>query len=117
MRRMFVAGNWKMNTDRATGTELARGVAAAVPAGYAVDVLVAPPFPYLLPVGEAIRGSGVLLGAQNAYFEGPGAFTGEVAVDMLKDVGCRYVILGHSERRQLLRETDEVINRKVAAAL
>jgi triosephosphate isomerase len=114
---MFVAGNWKMNTDRAGGTELARAVAAAVPAGSAVDVLVAPPFPYLLPVGEAVRGSGVLLGAQNAYSEAPGAFTGEVAVEMLKDVGCRYVILGHSERRQVLRETDEVINKKVAAAV
>jgi len=117
MRRMFVAGNWKMNTDRASGTELARSVAQAVPQGYAVDVLVAPPFPYLLPVGEAIRDSGVLLGAQNAYFESPGAFTGETSLEMLKDVGCRYVILGHSERRQILGETDELINKKVAAAI
>lgn len=117
MRRMFVAGNWKMNTDRASGAELARGVAAGVPARHSVDVLVAPPFPYLLPVGEVIRGSGVVLGAQNAYFEGPGAFTGETAVEMLKDVGCRYVILGHSERRQILGETDELISKKVAAAL
>src|SRR5215211_5114705 len=114
MRRMFVAGNWKMNTDRVAGTELARAVAAGVPAGSAVEVLVAPPFPYLLPVGETIRGSGATLGAQNAYHEAPGAFTGEVAVEMLKDVGCRYVILGHSERRQVLGESDEVINKKVA---
>lgn len=117
MRRMFVAGNWKMNTDRVSGVELARAVAAGVPAGHSVDVLVAPPFPYLIPVGEAIRGSGVLLGAQNAWFESPGAFTGEVAIEMLKDVGCRYVILGHSERRQILRETDELISKKVAAAI
>ena len=117
MRRMFVAGNWKMNTDLAGGTALAKAVAAGVPAGHAVDVLVAPPFPYLLAIRDALRGSGVLLGAQNAYFESPGAFTGEVAVEMLKDVGCDYVILGHSERRQLLRESDELINKKVAAAL
>ncbi|MBA3312586.1 MAG: triose-phosphate isomerase [Planctomycetota bacterium] len=117
MRRMFVAGNWKMNTDRAGGTELARAIAKAVPADAAVDVLVAPPLPYLLPIGEAIAGSGVALGAQNAYFEPPGAFTGETSIGMLKDVGCRYVILGHSERRQVLRETDETINKKVAAAV
>jgi triosephosphate isomerase len=117
MRRMFVAGNWKMNLDRASGTALARAVAAAVPAGSAIDVLVAPPFPYLLPIGEVVRGSGVLLGAQNAYFESSGAYTGEVAVDMLKEVGCNYVILGHSERRQLFRESDELINKKSAAAL
>jgi triosephosphate isomerase len=117
MRRMFVAGNWKMNTDRASGNALAQSIAKAVLKGCAVDVLVAPPFPYLLPVGEAISGSGVVLGAQNAYFESPGAFTGETALEMLKDVGCRYVILGHSERRQILRETDELINKKVAAAI
>jgi triosephosphate isomerase len=117
MRRMFVAGNWKMNTDRESGVALARSVAAQVPAGHGVDVLVAPPFPYLLPIAEVLGGSGVLLGAQNAYFEAPGAFTGEVAVEMLLDVGCRYVILGHSERRQLLGETDEVINKKVIAAV
>jgi triosephosphate isomerase len=114
---MFVAGNWKMNTDRAGGVELARQVANAVPAGFGVDVLVAPPFPYLIPVSEAVQGSGVVLGAQNASAEAPGAFTGETAVEMLKDVGCGYVILGHSERRQILKETDQAINKKVAAAL
>ena len=117
MRRMFVAGNWKMNTGRAEGVALARAVAAAVPAGFGVDVLVAPPFPYLIPVGEALAGSGVLLGAQNASHENPGAFTGEVAVEMLKDAGCHYAILGHSERRQILKETDELIGKKVVAAI
>ena len=117
MRRKFVAGNWKMNTDRSSATALARAVAAAVPSGSPVDVLVAPPFPYLIPVGEVLGGSGVLLGAQNAYFESPGAFTGEIAPEMLLDAGCRYVILGHSERRQLLGETDAVVNRKTKAAL
>ena len=80
-------------------------------------MLVCPPFPYLLPVGEVIRASGVKLGAQDVYFEPPGAFTGEVAVPMLVDAGCRYVIMGHSERRHVLGETDEVIGRKVAAAI
>ena len=76
-----MAGNWKMNTTRAAAVELARAVAAQVPADRRdVEVLVCPPFPYLLPVGEAIRASGVKLGAQNCYFEPPGAFTGEIAV-------------------------------------
>src|SRR5580704_1406742 len=117
-RRKFVAGNWKMNTTRAGAVELARAVAAHMPAGRRdVEVLVCPPFPYLLPVGEALRSSAVELGAQNVYYEPPGAFTGEVAVPMLVDTGCRYVILGHSERRHVLGETDEVIGRKVAAAI
>ncbi len=117
-RRKFVAGNWKMNTTRAGAVELARAVAAHVPADRRdVEVLVCPPFPYLLPVGEALRSSPVELGAQDVYFEPPGAFTGEVAVPMLVDVGCRYVILGHSERRHVFGETDETIGRKVAAAI
>jgi triosephosphate isomerase (TIM) len=118
VRRFLIAGNWKMNTTRATAEALARAVAARVPAGgLAVDVMIAPPFPYLIPVASALTGSGVTLGAQNAYHEPPGAFTGEVAVAMLKDAGCRYVILGHSERRHVLGETDEFINRKVRAVL
>lgn len=117
MRRKFVAGNWKMNTDRSTGPELAKAIAAGVPASCGIDVLVAPPFPYLLPVGDAVAGSGVLLGGQNASSESPGAFTGEVAIEMLADVGCRFVILGHSERRQLLGESDETVNRKAKAAI
>ena len=118
MRRFLVAGNWKMNLDRAAGVSLAQGLAkhAATPSE-GVDVLVCPPYPYLIPVGDAISGSAVCLGAQDVYFEKPGAFTGEVSVDMLKDVGCDYVILGHSERRHVLDETDQVINRKVKAAL
>jgi triosephosphate isomerase len=117
-RLKLVAGNWKMNTTRVAGADLAKAIAAQVPAGRIdVEVLVCPPFPYLLPVGEAIRGSGVKLGAQDCYFEPPGAFTGEIAVPMLVDTGCKYVILGHSERRHVLGETDETIGRKVAAAI
>lgn len=118
MRKFLVAGNWKMNTTRQAGVALAAELAAAArQPDAAVDVLVCPPYPYLLPVGEQLQGSAVLLGAQDVYFEAPGAFTGAVAVDMLRDCGCRYVILGHSERRHVMGEDDALINRKVQAAL
>ena len=107
-----------MNLTRESATALALSVAAEVPQGReTVEVVVAPPSTYLLTVRDAMAGSGVGLAAQNAYFERPGAFTGEVAVEMLLDVGCRYVILGHSERRHILGETDALIGRKVTAAL
>ncbi|MBX3439704.1 MAG: triose-phosphate isomerase, partial [Planctomycetaceae bacterium] len=118
MRRPFVAGNWKMTQTQVSAVALAKGVAAGAKAcADRVDVAVAPPFVYLSAVRDALGDSGVMLAAQNAYFENPGAFTGEIALDMLTDVGCRWVILGHSERRHVLGETDELINRKVKAAL
>jgi len=118
MRRKFVAGNWKMNTLRQSAVDLAATLARELAAGAAdVQVAVCPPFSYLVPVSEAIRGSGVELGAQNACYEKPGAFTGETGVDMLKDVGCAWVILGHSERRAIFGETDELIAKKVKASL
>ncbi|MEZ6127889.1 MAG: triose-phosphate isomerase [Planctomycetaceae bacterium] len=118
MRRFFVAGNWKMNTNRATGEALAAALAANVPTDEAdVEVLVCPPYPYLTCIADKVSGSGVHVGAQDVYFEAPGAFTGEVAVDMLKDVGCRSVIIGHSERRHVMGETDEQINKKVRAGI
>lgn len=118
MRRLFVAGNWKMNTTLASAQSLARELAATVPADKtSADVLVAPPYPYLSAVGETLKGSAVQLGAQNAWHTEPGAYTGEVGVDMLKDVGCQQVILGHSERRHVLEETNELINNKVKAVL
>src|SRR6185369_11450991 len=118
MRRLFVAGNWKMNTTRQSAVELAAGLAKALPGkDLAADVAVCPPFPYLFAVQDAIAGTSIALGAQNCYHEKPGAFTGEVAVDMLLDAGCTWVILGHSERRQILGETDAAICKKVAAAL
>jgi triosephosphate isomerase len=118
MRRFFVAGNWKMNLLAKSAVELAGALARAVPASLPnVQVAVCPPFPYLSAVAGAVSGSGVELGAQNAWHEKPGAYTGEVAVEMLLDVGCRWVILGHSERRLILGETDELISRKTLAAL
>lgn len=114
MRRPFVAGNWKMNTLGDSARELALAVADYQAS---IDVLVAPPFPYLAAVADCVKGSRVHLAGQNVSPEPPGAFTGEVAVEMLRDVGCDWVILGHSERRHVLGETDEFINRKVLAAL
>ena len=117
MRKKFVAGNWKMNTTLAGAVELARALTVEVGSLEAVDVALCPPFPYLAAVGEAIRASRIGLGAQNMFYESNGAFTGEVSGEMLKDLGCRYVILGHSERRHVIGEGDEWINRKVVKAL
>jgi triosephosphate isomerase len=118
MRRFFVAGNWKMNLLTKSAVDLAGALARELPAELPkVQVAVCPPFPYLPAVGQAIAGNGVELGAQNAWHEKPGAFTGEVAVEMLVDVGCRWVILGHSERRLILGETDELVCKKSHRAI
>jgi triosephosphate isomerase (TIM) len=117
MRRKLIAGNWKMNTDRASGVALAKGVAAKAVEVAKVDLLVCPPSVYLIPVAEAIKGSSVALGAQNMYHEANGAFTGELSAAMLLDAGAKYVILGHSERRHILGETDADVNKKTLAAL
>ena len=116
-RKKFVAGNWKMFTTAASGKELAANIVRGLATEDRVTVAVCPPFPYLLEIAEVLRGSKVALGAQNVYPEQEGAFTGEVSPTMLRDVGCRYVIVGHSERRHKLGENDAFINRKVKAAL
>ena len=117
MRRPFIAGNWKMNLTRASAVALAQGIAAKLGADAPAEVAVCPPSVYLEAVSHALRDSHVGLGAQNMYFEPKGAFTGEISGEMLVDIGCRYVILGHSERRNVLGESNEDVNRKVRAAL
>jgi len=117
MRRPLVAGNWKMNLDRAAAVALAGAVAARAAEVDGVELLVCPPAVYLDAVGRALAGSAVALGAQNVYHQPKGAYTGEVSTAMLLDVGCKYVILGHSERRHVLGETDQEVNRKLLAAL
>jgi len=117
MRTKFIAGNWKMFTNGATAEQLATAVLRGFGSEKRVKIAVCPPFPYLAAVGKVLAGSAIGLGAQNLYPEKEGAFTGEVSPTMLLDVGCRYVILGHSERRHKLGEADAFINRKVHAAL
>ncbi len=112
-RTPFVAGNWKMNTLRASAVALAGEVARGAPEG--VQVGVAPPFVYLDAVGQALRGSRVTLGAQDVYFEKSGAFTGEVSVEMLVDLGVSFCLTGHSERRHVLHEPPSLIARKAEA--
>jgi triosephosphate isomerase len=117
MRHKFVVGNWKMYTTTAEARNLARMIVEGVGNDERVSVVVCPPFPYLALVGEILKGSRVALGAQNLYPEKEGAFTGEVSPTMLLDLGCKYVILGHSERRHKLGESDTFINQKVRFAL
>jgi triosephosphate isomerase len=117
MRRKLIAGNWKMNLDRAGAVALAKGVAQRAEEVPNVDLLVCPPSCYLTAVADTIAVTRVALGAQNMYHEANGAFTGEISAAMLLDVGAKYVILGHSERRHILGETDEAINKKTLAAL
>jgi len=115
MRKKFVAGNWKLNTNKATAVELAKAVAAGVKPGDA-RVALCPPAVYVGIVADAVKGSAVEVGGQNAYSAASGAFTGENSPAMLKDLGCTLVILGHSERRQYFGETDEGISKKTKAA-
>jgi len=119
MRKPFVAGNWKMNTDSHTSVELVERITSGSveTAGQSVTVAVCPPFVYLQAVAKTLKSSGIAVGAQDIYFESKGAFTGEISASMLKDVGCLYCLCGHSERRHVIGETDELINKKVAAAI
>ena len=116
MRRPLVAGNWKMHGSRSENAQLIEGLLMGLPAQSVPEVVVCPPFPYLWEVGRQLKASDVALGAQSVCAEPVGAFTGEVSAAMLKDVGCRFVIVGHSERRALYREDDALVARKFLAA-
>jgi triosephosphate isomerase len=115
MRRPLVAGNWKLNGSRAANTSLLRSIRDALRPDWRCDIMVCPPFVYLAEIRAALEGSPVLLGAQDASAEDSGAFTGEVASRMLRDVGCTHVIVGHSERRRLHGESDALVTRKFQA--
>jgi triosephosphate isomerase (TIM) len=117
MRIPLVVGNWKMYGTLAGARELVQSVRDGIKRPRGVEVVICPPFTALAPVAEVLAGSAVRIGAQNCHWESEGAFTGEVSPLMLSDLGCRLVLLGHSERRHIFRETDEEINKKVAAAL
>lgn len=117
MRRYFIAGNWKMNLDRDEAVTLVTQLAMKSSSIDTVDIAVCPPSVYIESVATALDGSNVAVGAQNMYHEPKGAFTGEISAAMLLDVKCKYVILGHSERRHVFNETDAEINKKVHAAL
>ena len=117
MRRLFIAGNWKMNMKLDSAKALAEGLKTAAAGVSEVDIAVCPPYLYVPAVAEILAGSNIGYGAQNVYFEKAGAFTGEIETAMLTDFGCKYVILGHSERRHIMGESSELVNKKVHAAL
>ena len=117
MRRSIVAGNWKMHGSRAENKSLLETVLAQLPADAQAECVVCPPFVYLADAARLLHDTAARLGAQNLSAEAQGAFTGEVSAAMLCDIGCQYVLVGHSERRQLYGENDALVARKVAAAL
>jgi len=117
MRKPIIAGNWKMNKTINEAIELVNGLKRQVSDVEAVDIVACPVYTALSDVHEVLMDSNIKLGAQDVYWEDKGAFTGEVSAQMLKDVGCAYVIIGHSERRKCFGETNETVNKKLKAAL
>lgn len=116
IRRSFIAGNWKMFKTVSEAVETAARLLKLVKDAEA-EVMIAPPFTAISAVNDVIKGSQVSLGAQNLFWESKGAYTGEISPEMLYSAGCRYVIIGHSERRQYFGETDEGVNKKIRAAI
>ena len=116
-RKRLVAGNWKMHGSLQMTTDLISGVLAGTADMSNIEVLVCPSFPYLAKTADSIANSAILLGAQNMSEQLQGAFTGEVSASMLKDIGCQYVLVGHSERRELYGDTNELVAQKFAIAV
>ena len=117
MRTPLVIGNWKMFGTLAEARPLASGVRDGLKRFKGVDVVMCPPFTALAAVGEIVQGTAIGLGAQNCHWEASGAHTGEIAPPMLVELGCRVVLIGHSERRREMGETDELVNKKIVSAL
>ena len=117
MRKLFIAGNWKMHTDEAETESIITQLISQVSEIKTIDIAVCPPYVYLPLAVRLTGGSGIQVGAQNCYLESKGAFTGEISPVMLKDIGCDFVIIGHSERRHIFGETDGMIHLKVRKAL
>lgn len=116
MRKKVIAGNWKMNKLLGEAVQFVDEVKERVPSNDKVEAVVCAPFPYLPTLVEKTKNTNVEIAAQNMHFEDNGAYTGEVSPEMLKDIGVTYVVLGHSERREMFAETDETVNKKVHAA-
>jgi triosephosphate isomerase len=116
MRKPFIAANWKMNKTLSETQEFISKFIPEVKEKSDVDIAIAPPFIYLTVAAEKLKNTNVVLAAQDVFYEEKGAYTGEISPLMLVDIGCRYVIVGHSERRQHFNETDDIINRKMKAA-
>ncbi len=117
MKKMMIAGNWKMHNDNAQALQLANQIKIKTTAVKATEIVICPPYTALSVVNDVVKGSNVVLGAQNMFWEAQGAYTGEVSAAMLQSCGVQYVILGHSERRQYFGETDETVNKRLRAVL
>src|SRR5438105_1061607 len=117
MRKRIIAGNWKLNKTSREAMVLVEELKRELADIETLDIVVCPPFTALQSVGEALNESNIGLGAQNVYWVDSGAFTGEVSAPMLKDFGVRYVIIGHSERRQYFGETNATVNKRLRATL
>jgi triosephosphate isomerase len=117
MRTPLIAGNWKMHKTLAEARELVGGIRDAIAGITGVDVLICPPYQHLFPIAKAVADTPIMFGAQNAHYESHGAFTGEVSVPMIAETGATYVIIGHSERRQLFHEDGELLAKKVRAVV
>lgn len=116
MRKPFIAANWKLNKTISETQEFIYRLIPAVKDLSGVDIVIAPPFTSLSVAAEKLKGTNVTLAAQNVFYEEKGAYTGEISPLMLIDIGCKYVIIGHSERRQYFNETDDIVNKKIKAA-